>query len=108
MARVPSDDLRLTPDAARARLEVLGFGEPAGALRHIQALTGGVSRTAAIQRQLLPVLLSAFADAPEPDRGLLAYRQVSEKLGTTPWYLRLLRDEPLDAAPHSDAVRAPV
>ncbi len=93
VARVPSDDLRLTPDAARARLEVLGFGEPAGALRHIQALTGGVSRTAAIQRQLLPVLLSAFADAPEPDRGLLAYRQVSEKLGSTPWYLRLLRDE---------------
>jgi glutamate-ammonia-ligase adenylyltransferase len=52
-----------------------------------------VSRTAAIQRTLLPVLLSEFADAPEPDRGLLAYRQVSEKLGTTPWYLRLLRDE---------------
>ncbi len=93
VARVPGDELRLTPDAARERLEVLGFADPAGALRHIEALTGGVSRTAAIQRQLLPVLLSAFADAPEPDRGLLAYRQVSEKLGTTPWYLRLLRDE---------------
>jgi glutamate-ammonia-ligase adenylyltransferase len=93
VARVPSDDLRLTPDAARARLEALGFADPAGALRHIQALIGGVSRTAAIQRQLLPVLLSAFADAPEPDRGLLAYRQVSEKLGATPWYLRVLRDE---------------
>ena len=39
------------------------------------------------------MLLSEFADAPEPDRGLLAYRQVSDKLGTTPWYLRLLRDE---------------
>ena len=36
---------------------------------------------------------SEFADAPEPDRGLLAYRQVSDKLGSTPWYLRLLRDE---------------
>jgi glutamate-ammonia-ligase adenylyltransferase len=93
VARVPGGELRLTPDAARQRLEVLGFADPAGALRHIEALTGGVSRTAAIQRQLLPVLLSAFADAPEPDRGLLAYRQVSEKLGTTPWYLRLLRDE---------------
>src|SRR4029453_2111692 len=65
----------------------------AGALRHIEALTGGLSRTAAIQRQLLPALLSEFADAPEPDRGLLAYRQVSDKLGNTPWYLRLLRDE---------------
>ncbi|GAA5184186.1 bifunctional [glutamine synthetase] adenylyltransferase/[glutamine synthetase]-adenylyl-L-tyrosine phosphorylase [Rugosimonospora acidiphila] len=93
VARVPTDDLRLTPDAARARLEVLGFVDPASALRHIQALIGGVSRTAAIQRQLLPALLSAFADAPEPDRGLLAYRQVSEKLGATPWYLRVLRDE---------------
>ncbi|MEV6928071.1 bifunctional [glutamine synthetase] adenylyltransferase/[glutamine synthetase]-adenylyl-L-tyrosine phosphorylase [Dactylosporangium sp. NPDC051485] len=93
VARVPTEQLRLTPDAARARLDVLGFADPAGALRHIQALTGGVSRTAAIQRQLLPVLLSEFADAPEPDRGLLAYRQVSEKVGNTPWYLRLLRDE---------------
>jgi glutamate-ammonia-ligase adenylyltransferase len=93
VARVPGDDLRLTPHAARLRLEVLGFADPAGALRHIEALTSGVSRTAAIQRQLLPVLLSEFADVPEPDRGLLAYRQVSEKLGTTPWYLRLLRDE---------------
>ena len=36
---------------------------------------------------------SEFADAPEPDRGLLAYRQVSDTLGSTPWYLRLLRDE---------------
>ncbi|MEU3454163.1 bifunctional [glutamine synthetase] adenylyltransferase/[glutamine synthetase]-adenylyl-L-tyrosine phosphorylase [Micromonospora sp. NPDC006766] len=92
VARVPAEGLRLTPEAARHRLEILGFADPAGALRHLQALTGGVSRTAAIQRTLLPVLLSEFADAPEPDRGLLNYRQVSEKLGRTPWYLRLLRD----------------
>ncbi|MCW3814214.1 bifunctional [glutamine synthetase] adenylyltransferase/[glutamine synthetase]-adenylyl-L-tyrosine phosphorylase [Micromonospora sp. DR5-3] len=93
VARVPADGLRLTPEAARHRLEILGFADPAGALRHLEALTGGVSRTAAIQRTLLPVLLSEFADAPEPDRGLLNYRQVSDKLGSTPWYLRLLRDE---------------
>jgi glutamate-ammonia-ligase adenylyltransferase len=93
VARVPGKGLRMVPESARARLEVLGFADPAGALRHIEALTGGVSRTAAIQRTLLPVLLSEFADAPEPDRGLLAYRQVSERLGSTPWYLRLLRDE---------------
>ncbi|WP_320066880.1 bifunctional [glutamine synthetase] adenylyltransferase/[glutamine synthetase]-adenylyl-L-tyrosine phosphorylase [Micromonospora sp. RTGN7] len=92
VARVPADGLRLTPEAARHRLEILGFADPAGALRHLQSLTGGVSRTAAIQRTLLPVLLSEFADAPEPDRGLLNYRKVSDKLGSTPWYLRLLRD----------------
>ena len=57
VARVPADGLRLTPEAARHRLEILGFADPAGALRHLQALTGGVTRTAAIQRTLLPVLL---------------------------------------------------
>ncbi|GAA1744937.1 bifunctional [glutamine synthetase] adenylyltransferase/[glutamine synthetase]-adenylyl-L-tyrosine phosphorylase [Luedemannella helvata] len=92
VARVPSEDLRLTPKEAGARLEVLGFADPPGALRHLEALTGGVSRYAAIQRTLLPVLLSEFADAPEPDRGLLAYRQVSDTLRATPWYLRLMRD----------------
>ena len=66
------------------RLEILGFRDPAGALRHLEALTGGVSRYAAIQHTLLPVLLGEFADAPEPDRGLLAYRQVSDTLGPPP------------------------
>jgi [glutamine synthetase] adenylyltransferase / [glutamine synthetase]-adenylyl-L-tyrosine phosphorylase len=93
VARVPADGLSLKPEAARKRLELLGFADPGGALRHIEALTAGVSRTAAIQRTLLPVLLAEFADAPDPDAGLLAYRQVSEALGSTPWYLRLLRDE---------------
>jgi glutamate-ammonia-ligase adenylyltransferase len=92
-AKVPGDALRLTPEAARERLEILGFRDPASALRHIEALTGGVSRNAAIQHTLLPVLLNEFADAPEPDRGLLAYRQVSDALRGTPWFLRLLRDE---------------
>ncbi|MBE1492562.1 bifunctional [glutamine synthetase] adenylyltransferase/[glutamine synthetase]-adenylyl-L-tyrosine phosphorylase [Plantactinospora soyae] len=93
VARVPADGLRMTPEAARERLEILGFGDPVRALRHLEALTGGLTRTAAIQRTLLPVLLQEFADAPEPDRGLLNYRTVSDKLGGTPWYLRLLRDE---------------
>jgi glutamate-ammonia-ligase adenylyltransferase len=92
VARVPTESLRLRPDAARARLDALGFADPPGALRHLEALTAGVSRSAAIQRTLLPVLLEEFADVPEPDRGLLAYRKVSETLGTVPWYLRLLRD----------------
>jgi len=93
VARLPSDAARLTPAEARARLEALGYVDPAGALHHIDALTTGVSRRAAIQRTLLPVLLGWFADAAEPDAGLLAFRQVSEELGSSPWYLRLLRDE---------------
>ena len=93
VARLPTDAARLTPAEARARLEALGYVDPAGALHHINALTSGVSRRAAIQRTLLPVLLGWFADAAEPDAGLLAFRQVSEELGSSPWYLRLLRDE---------------
>jgi glutamate-ammonia-ligase adenylyltransferase len=93
VARLPGEEARLTPAAAKTRLEALGYADPAGALRHIEALTSGVSRRAAIQRTLLPVMLGWFADAPDPDAGLLGFRQVSEALGTTPWYLRLLRDD---------------
>ena len=92
VARVPSEGLRLTPTEAGRRLAALGFADPQAALRHIEALTAGLSRRAALQRALLPVLLEEFADAPEPDAGLLAYRRLSEDLGGTPWYLRLLRD----------------
>jgi glutamate-ammonia-ligase adenylyltransferase len=38
-------------------------------------------------------MLEWFAATPDPDAGLLGFRRVSESLGTTPWYLRLLRDE---------------
>lgn len=93
VARIPGEDARLSPEAARGRLAALGYVDPAAALRHLEALTAGVSRTAAIQRTLLPVLLAWFADAPDPDAGLLGFRRISESLGSTPWYLRLLRDE---------------
>jgi len=92
VARVPSAQLRLTPEQAGQRLAALGFTDPATALRHIESLTAGLSRRAELQRVLLPAMLSDFADSPDPDRGLLAYRQVSDELGDTPWYLRLLRD----------------
>ncbi|MGI5118193.1 bifunctional [glutamine synthetase] adenylyltransferase/[glutamine synthetase]-adenylyl-L-tyrosine phosphorylase [Marinactinospora thermotolerans] len=93
VARLPGDEARLTPEQARDRLEALGFVDPGGALRHLEALTSGVTRRAAIQRTLLPVMLGWFSDAPSPDAGLLGFRQVSDALGTTPWYLRLLRDD---------------
>ena len=93
VAALPAEEARLTPHAARQRLEALGFATPAVALQHISALTEGVSRRASIQQTLLPAMLGWFADAHDPDAGLLSFRQVSDALGTTPWYLRLLRDE---------------
>jgi glutamate-ammonia-ligase adenylyltransferase len=93
VARIPSPELRLTTGAALDRLQALGYADPTAALRHIAALGQGVTRQAEIQRQLLPAMLGWFAGAPNPDAGLLAFRQVSEALGTTHWYLRALRDE---------------
>lgn len=93
VAQLGSDDTRLSTDAARQRLQALGYGDPAAAMRHLEALASGVSRKAAIQRTLLPVLLGWFADSADPDAGLLGFRKVSDALGKTPWYLRLLRDE---------------
>jgi glutamate-ammonia-ligase adenylyltransferase len=93
VARVPTEVYRLSESAARARLVALGYASPQGALGHLRALTHGVSRRAAIQSALLPVLLEFLADTPDPDGGLAAYRRVSEALKDTPGYLRLLRDE---------------
>lgn len=92
VTRVSTAELRMPESEAASRLAVLGFADPDSALTHIRRLTAGIGRTATVQRALLPVVLHELADSPEPDRGLLAYRQVSDKLGTTPWYLRLLRD----------------
>ncbi|MCE7081580.1 bifunctional [glutamine synthetase] adenylyltransferase/[glutamine synthetase]-adenylyl-L-tyrosine phosphorylase [Streptomyces sp. ST2-7A] len=93
VARLEAGAARLGPEAAGERLIALGYADPGAALRHLRALASGVSRKAAIQRTLLPVLLDRFADAADPDSGLLNFRKVSDALGATPWYLRLLRDE---------------
>ncbi|MGW5418825.1 bifunctional [glutamine synthetase] adenylyltransferase/[glutamine synthetase]-adenylyl-L-tyrosine phosphorylase [Streptomyces sp. NPDC003943] len=93
VAQLAPGEIRLSPKAAGQRLEALGYADPAAALRHLEALSSGVTRKAAIQRTLLPVLLGWFADSADPDAGLLGFRKVSDALGKTPWYLRLLRDE---------------
>ena len=91
-AQLSAAEVSLAPESARERLAAIGYRDPAGAVRHIAALTEGVSRRASIQRQLLPVMLGWFADGPDPDGGLLAFRRLSEALGGTHWYLKLLRD----------------
>ena len=92
VAAAAEDGLALTSDQAEARLAAIGFADPAGALRHIAALTSGVSRRAAIQRTLLPVILQWLADGADPDYGVLAFRKLSEALGESYWFLRMLRD----------------
>ncbi len=92
VAALPADERQLSPEQAHDRLAAIGFIDPAGALRHIGALTSGVSRKATIQRHLMPVMIRWFADGVDPDYGLLAFRRLSERLGDTHWFLRMLRD----------------
>nr|WP_218910668.1 bifunctional [glutamine synthetase] adenylyltransferase/[glutamine synthetase]-adenylyl-L-tyrosine phosphorylase [Nocardioides thalensis] len=93
VAQISGDEARLSSEAARARMSALGYDDPAGALRHLEALTSGMSRTASIQRTLLPAMLQWFAEGADPDAGLFGFRRISEALGSTPWYLSTLRDE---------------
>ncbi|WP_062202067.1 bifunctional [glutamine synthetase] adenylyltransferase/[glutamine synthetase]-adenylyl-L-tyrosine phosphorylase [Demequina salsinemoris] len=92
VARLSTGEARLDNAAARDRLKAVGFKDPDAALRHIVALTGGVSRSAAIRQQLLPAMIGWFAEGPEPDAGLLAFRTLSEQIGSAQWFLKLLRD----------------
>src|SRR5699024_2879204 len=78
VAKLSADDVSLDPQRAKERLRAIGYRDPAGAMRHINSLTEGISRRASIQRQLLPALLS--------------FRKLSDSLGATHWYLKLLRD----------------
>ncbi|MGO2683093.1 MAG: bifunctional [glutamine synthetase] adenylyltransferase/[glutamine synthetase]-adenylyl-L-tyrosine phosphorylase [Microbacterium sp.] len=92
VAGLPEEERALSTEQARDRLAAIGFRDPAGALRHIGALTTGISRKVTIQRHLMPVMVRWFADGSDPDYGLLAFRRISERLGDTSWFLRMLRD----------------
>ncbi|CAN5161205.1 bifunctional [glutamine synthetase] adenylyltransferase/[glutamine synthetase]-adenylyl-L-tyrosine phosphorylase [soil metagenome] len=92
VAALPEGGLSLSNEQAEARLAAIGFRDPRGALKHIAALTGVVSRRATIQRNLLPVMLQWFAEGADPDHGLLAFRRLSDDLGEAYWFLRMLRD----------------
>jgi len=92
VASLTDNSVALTSEQAEARLAATGFSDPASGLRHIAALTSGISRTATMQRNLLPILLKWMSEGTDPDRGLASFRSISESLSDSHWYLRLLRD----------------
>lgn len=92
VAATESENFNVSSEQAADRLAAIGFSDPKGAMAHLAALASGVSRRAAIQRALLPVLLQWLAEGADPDYGLLMFRRLSEALGESHWYLRMLRD----------------
>ena len=65
VARIPTEDLRMGPEAAKVRLGALGFHDEDAGLRHIEALTSGTSR--AVRR---PQPRQWFAGLPPGLRGI--------------------------------------
>lgn len=84
----------MTSEAAERQLAALGYEGPQTALKHMSALVNQSGRRGRVQSVLLPRLLDWLSYAPDPDRGLLAYRRLSEALATQSWYLATLRDKP--------------
>ena len=88
------DEPRLAPEAARDRLAALGFATPDAALKHLDALAGGMTRRAQLFRTVLPAILPTLAGAPDPDGGLAALRSLADRTQESPYLLRTLRDHP--------------
>ncbi len=84
----------MTSEAAERQLAALGYEGPQTALKHMAALVNQSGRRGRVQSVLLPRLLNWMSYTPDPDRGLLAYRRLSEALSGETWYLATLRDKP--------------
>ncbi|NEG69176.1 bifunctional [glutamine synthetase] adenylyltransferase/[glutamine synthetase]-adenylyl-L-tyrosine phosphorylase [Bifidobacterium choloepi] len=95
-AMAPSGDhvATLSRQAILDRYESIGFADPESAIRHVAALTEGVTRAAKINRILLPAVLRWLGEGQNPDMGLLYWRKLEEHFGGKHEYLGFLRDSP--------------
>jgi [glutamine synthetase] adenylyltransferase / [glutamine synthetase]-adenylyl-L-tyrosine phosphorylase len=91
---LPTEVRAIGEEAARERLAALGFSDPAAAMRHVRALTSGLSRRARTVRAVLPAFLHVLQDTPEPDTGLKSFRDLVDAQGQGSELLSHLRDHP--------------
>ena len=93
--RLPSD-----PEALEKRLGEAGLAEPAAMRARIEGWRGGKARslrTAAAREAfeaMLPVLIEAFAAAPDPMRAINRFEDLIERLPTGVNFFRLLAARP--------------
>ncbi len=91
---LPQQVRRMDEDQALERLWAVGFTDAEAVLRHVRALTGGVSRRARILQAVLPAVLNVLAGTPDPDTGLRMFRTLIESQGPSSSLLTELRDHP--------------
>jgi [glutamine synthetase] adenylyltransferase / [glutamine synthetase]-adenylyl-L-tyrosine phosphorylase len=94
--RVP-ESRGLDVDAAAERLRVLGFNAASQALDHLEAMVRGTGRTSRQLRVVLPGMLEALSETPDPDAGLTALRALSDELRDNPRFIRTIRENPASA-----------
>jgi glutamate-ammonia-ligase adenylyltransferase len=85
---------RLSPEALRERLRVLGFRDVDRAARTLADLVSGTSRRARLFRVVTPALLRFLTGTPVPDEGLFQFLVLGESLETRVDILGALRDNP--------------
>ncbi|HJR45562.1 MAG TPA: bifunctional [glutamine synthetase] adenylyltransferase/[glutamine synthetase]-adenylyl-L-tyrosine phosphorylase [Actinomycetota bacterium] len=85
---------RLSPEALRERLRVLGFRDVERAARTLTGLVSGRDRRAKLFRVLTPALLRFLAPTPQPDQGLFSFLRLGEALEGRVDALGALRDNP--------------
>jgi glutamate-ammonia-ligase adenylyltransferase len=85
---------RLSEEALRERLRVLGFRDVDRAARTLSGLVAGTSRRSKLFRVLTPALLRFLATTPMPDEGLFAFLRLGESLEDRMDLLGALRDNP--------------
>ena len=76
-ARVAHGGDPVSAEMTATRLDAFGFRDPARTEQAVRALSGGLTRSSRLMRQLLPLLLDWLSSGPDPDLGLLGLRRLA-------------------------------
>ena len=85
---------RLSEDALKERLAILGFRDVDRSARTLHGLVSGTSRLTKLVRVLSPALLRHLSTAPLPDEGLFGFLTLGEKVESRLDTLAGFRDNP--------------
>ena len=85
---------RLSEEALKERLVVLGFRDVERSARTLHGLVSGTSRLTKLFRVLSPALLRHLASTPLPDEGLFGFMTLGEKVESRLDTLAAFRDNP--------------
>lgn len=94
---VPGEVTLIGEEQAIERLVALGFANGRAALNDVRQLTSGMSRSAVTVRAILPAVLQVLQDTPDPDSGLVLFRELLATHGENTEWVRYLRDHPASA-----------